>query len=402
MKRRNGIMVLGTGRHTVKIYTVRRADGYPQFSVAWREAGGRRLKIFADMESARLHAQQTLVKLQNGTGVSADACLRDIEMLRHCEDATREFKVSLIAAVEEWASAKRLVDGASLTEAAQFFAKHRTDRMPQRSLAEVADEFIESRIASGVTAHYIQCVKSSLKLFNAQVRMQIADVTTETIDNFLRKQKTHSAVTKNNMRRTLVVLFGFARKRGYLPEHQKTAPEQSGSFKEADTPVEIFTPEEMRKLLQAAPKSLLPLVAIGGFAGIRTAEIQRLEWQDIKWDRGHIEIAGRKAKTAARRLVPLSENLRAWLAPWRDATGLIVSRRAVSGALCELGAKAKIEGGWKKNALRHSYISCRVALTGDVARTSLECGNSPDMVFRHYREIVSEEQAKEWFKIIPE
>ena len=63
--------------------------------------------------------------------------------------------------------------------------------------------------------------------------------------------------------------------------------------------------------------------------------------------------------------------------------------------------KAKIPGGWRQNALRHSFVSYRVALTGDVARTSLEAGNSPKMVFRHYREIVDEEATKAWWAITP-
>ncbi len=63
--------------------------------------------------------------------------------------------------------------------------------------------------------------------------------------------------------------------------------------------------------------------------------------------------------------------------------------------------KAKIPGGWRQNALRHSFISYRVALTGDVARTALEAGNSPKMIFRHYREVVTEEDAKAWFAITP-
>jgi hypothetical protein len=63
--------------------------------------------------------------------------------------------------------------------------------------------------------------------------------------------------------------------------------------------------------------------------------------------------------------------------------------------------KAKIPGGWRQNALRHSFISYRVAETGDVARTSLEAGNSPKMIFRHYREIVDAEAAKAWFSIRP-
>jgi len=86
-------------------------------------------------------------------------------------------------------------------------------------------------------------------------------------------------------------------------------------------------------------------MAIGAFAGIRSAEIQRLHWDDIKWDRGHIEIAGKKAKTAARRLVPLTDNLKAWLAPWRAETGKIISISDYSGTLNDTGMKAKIPGG---------------------------------------------------------
>ena len=143
------------------------------------------------------------------------------------------------------------------------------------------------------------------------------------------------------------------------------------------------------------------VVAIGAFAGIRSAEIRRLCWEDIKWDRNLIEIVGGKAKTAARRLVPLSENLKAWLAPWRHETGKIVSLSDYAGALNDIAVKARIPGGWRQNGLRHSYISYRVALTGDVARTALESGNSPKMIFRHYREVVDEEAAKAWFAIAP-
>ena len=56
---------------------------------------------------------------------------------------------------------------------------------------------------------------------------------------------------------------------------------------------------------------------------------------------------------------------------------------------------------WKKNALRHSYISYRLALMPDTARVALECGNSPNIIFKHYRELVAPEQAQEWFNILP-
>jgi hypothetical protein len=62
--------------------------------------------------------------------------------------------------------------------------------------------------------------------------------------------------------------------------------------------------------------------------------------------------------------------------------------------------KAKVE--WKPNALRHSFISYRLAEIQDVNRVALEAGTSPQMIFRHYRELATPEQARTWFAIAPE
>jgi hypothetical protein len=39
----------------------------------------------------------------------------------------------------------------------------------------------------------------------------------------------------------------------------------------------IFTPSEIGKLLAVASPAFLPCLAIGAFAGLRSAEIERLE-----------------------------------------------------------------------------------------------------------------------------
>ena len=67
---------------------------------------------------------------------------------------------------------------------------------------------------------------------------------------------------------------------------------------------------------------------------------------------------------------------------------------------------AEFEGwepfAWKHNALRHSFISYRVAQVQDVAKVSLEAGNSPRMVFSNYRELVRTADAEKWFSITSE
>lgn len=57
---------------------------------------------------------------------------------------------------------------------------------------------------------------------------------------------------------------------------------------------------------------------------------------------------------------------------------------------------------WKKNALRHSFISYRLADIQAAAQVALEAGNSPQMIFGHYRELVRAMDAEKWFGITPE
>ena len=56
---------------------------------------------------------------------------------------------------------------------------------------------------------------------------------------------------------------------------------------------------------------------------------------------------------------------------------------------------------WKRNALRHSFISYRLGIVKDVGQVALEAGNSASMIFKHYRQLVTETAAKEWFGILP-
>ena len=60
-------------------------------------------------------------------------------------------------------------------------------------------------------------------------------------------------------------------------------------------------------------KPLVPFLAIGACAGLRHAEILRFDWADVDLAGGHIEVKAAKAKTASRRLVPTTKNLRQWL-----------------------------------------------------------------------------------------
>ncbi|MBU6400831.1 MAG: hypothetical protein KGS61_10965 [Verrucomicrobia bacterium] len=72
----------------------------------------------------------------------------------------------------------------------------------------------------------------------------------------------------------------------------------------------------MRELLTAARPEMVPWLVIGAFAGLRSAELQRLDWSEVNLAERHIEIKASKSKTAARWLAPITDNLARWLAPY--------------------------------------------------------------------------------------
>jgi hypothetical protein len=61
----------------------------------------------------------------------------------------------------------------------------------------------------------------------------------------------------------------------------------------------------------------------------------------------------------------------------------------------------KLDLAWPHNVLRHSYISYRLAHIQNANQVALEAGNSPTIIFKHYRELVSLESAEQWFAIKP-
>lgn len=172
----------------------------------------------------------------------------------------------------------------------------------------------------------------------------------------------------------------------------------------------IFTPDELREMLHSLRPELVPWLAVAAFCGLRSAEILRLDWAQVNLGRRFVEIKAINAKTARRRLVPLCDSAVAWLTTHAQPEGRLAYyteenkfhhafHADVNRARKAADNKTPFE--WKRNGLRHSFCSYRLGLTHDAAKTALEAGNSPTVIFRHYRELVAEDEAKAWFGVMP-
>jgi hypothetical protein len=118
----------------------------------------------------------------------------------------------------------------------------------------------------------------------------------------------------------------------------------------------------------------------------------------VDLERRIIEIRAGQAKTASRRVVPITGNLAAWLEPIKR-TGKVVSSKNLHVDVPALARALKID--WPRNVLRHSYISYRIAIVQSADQVALEAGNSPSIIFKHYRELTTPEVAEKWFGIMP-
>jgi hypothetical protein len=242
-KRRGAVVEIGTGPAKVRIYTINRKDGYDQFTLARKEGGRRKTRCFSCMDEARMIGQQIAVRLINASTEGCEATRRDIDLLRHCEHTAREFGVTLAAAMDEWASARRTAGGIPLSDAVRFYAANRADLVAIRTTIQVATEFIASRQSTGLSDSYVRSARLNLKRFTDRLKGNITDITTADINRFLASLDKLGPVTRNTIRRNLITMFSFAKKQGYLHPDRKTAAELSESFKVQDTQIEIFTPD---------------------------------------------------------------------------------------------------------------------------------------------------------------
>jgi integrase len=147
------------------------------------------------------------------------------------------------------------------------------------------------------------------------------------------------------------------------------------------------------------------MLAIGAFAGLRTAELLRLEWADIDFKSGKINVSASKSKTARRRLIACAPNLRAWLAPYAAGLreGLLwqTSESAFHKACLKAGKAAGL-AKWPQNGLRHSFASYHLAKHQNAAMLALDMGHTTTaMIFASYREIVTPEEAELYWRIFP-
>lgn len=349
-----------------------------KFVVNFKDDGKRARRFFGTKKEAETFAQQKAVEAINQGTEGA------------------EFSTELRVLAKR-AEALLAPYGKTIVDAAEFFAAHLRRVTGSRSFSDVAAEVLATRKADGASADYLRDIRLKFGAFGRTFgERMVADITAKEVHDWLRGL-TVGAVSRNTTRSRLGTLFSFARRQGYT---ERNPIEDVERAKERSGEIGILTVAQTARILETASAETLPYWAIGAFAGLRSAELERLDWAEVDLESGLIEVKAAKAKTGSRRLIPISDNLREWLMPHAKN----------SGPVLPIGARKKLEAdrdragmrqNWPQNALRHSFALHRLPVIGDTARLALEMGNSPSIVFRHYRELVRPKEAAAYWKVAP-
>jgi integrase len=293
---------------------------------------------------------------------------------------------------------RQLAGQGTPAEAVKYFLENRPQKSPDTTVREVVDQLLGLKEKEGeVGKIYLRDLRVRLHKFAEAFQCPISRVSPAEIRDYLLARDV-STRTRHNLRTTLTTLFNFARNEGYLPADHKGVPRPTKRSR-LKLAIKVFTPEEMSKLLSGATGDQLVALAIIGFAGIRAQELMRLQWEHLDFEERHIIVPDTIAKCEERRIVPMADNLHAWLLPYRKASGPVCPFSNLAIVFARTAKRAGV--AWKRNGLRHSFISYRVAFIKNVGQVAFEAGNSAQMIHRHYLKVVTEAVAKAWFAIMP-
>ena len=393
---RNGI--------TVRIRRTEK-NGFARFVVDYRVLGQRKLVWRSSLADARAAANDAIDKITAGQAevlnlksADAHAYTRARAALDGSEGETK-IDLQIDEAVRIAADCLRLLGGRAIPqEVCRDWLQRHAVELPKITVAAAVEDLKKLEKADGQSSDRMKQFNAQLVPFAVALNQEVHTITPKLVADYLGAMAFKER-TKANHRDTIGYFNRWLILRGYLPKGTDWLEGVKEYSKQKLGEIEVLSADEMRRLIEAADERILPLIVIGGFAGLRHEEIKRLDWQDIDLDEGFIEVKAANAKTGTRRAVPMKDNLKAFLAPLAKKSGKVVTVENTTKQL--LKAENTTGDEWKRNALRHTYISARLAECGDEARVAYEAGNSPQVIRSNYDARIRPKAAAEWFSIQP-
>lgn len=392
------------GSATVKVYEVNHPTNKSgkAYVLAWvTSAEGRQTQKFADPAAAIEEARVKASQIAAGRVEGAEMTRTDRDELQAARALTGS--VPLLAALQEWVKARDITEG-HILPAAEAWASRNVTRTVRKKVADVVDEFLAAK-----TKAKIKTADNHGHIF-ADLKRDFGDVFIDTISApqlNVWLARWASPGTRHTFRKHTVGLWRWAQKQNYLPRDVKTEAEHTDTVILGHQKRGTITPATLRTLLALIRKEhaeYLPALVLSTFCGLRRSEVHDQRWEHIDLVGRTLTVTKAKVGTPAERAVPLPRAAVAWLMLCKDRTENVCANLAVD-RIRDIGRTAGLE--LPENCFRHSFITYRCKLA-TIAQVADEAGNSPNIVRKHYRNILQDNrpmrkvEAKAWFDSGPD
>ena len=307
-----------------------------------------------------------------------------------------------VKSVSKW---KHLVGDVPIEEVFRVYAEQ-NNLLPSVTVETVVQEFLLVKSQDGLKPDTYSTIKNHLgKLTERFGSSYIKNLTPDDLNTFLRGVK--SMRYRHNHRTTIKSLFKWALTKNYvryMPQYGGTVADgtQAISSKHFQKTPDIYTPEELKRLFDAAHWSMVPWLIAANYSGIRLAEIARLKWADVDWDEGAFVLKTEITKTTNRRFAYFPPGVKDGLKKIFEECKRRGIEKILYGNRFKRTKKLREEAGvgYRKNGNRKAYITYAMALTRNANEISEQCGNSAREIQRTYKGLASKTIAEEWFKVV--
>jgi integrase len=289
--------------------------------------------------------------------------------------------------------------GATLADAVAYFLANAKPAGGERTVHQIVTEFLTAKRNAGRKENYLSVQKYVLgNVFAGEFgTRKIHEITAPEIDAWM-TGKPWAMRTRLNYFSDIRNLFGFAVRRGYRPTNPIAQIEKPSVTETSPGVLTIAQTSALLNVCAEGAAEMLPAVAIGLFAGLRTEELDGLDWRHVDLSENNIHVPPEIAKTREGRDVEIHPTLRAWLLPLARPEGKLAPAKSYDWRLSE---KAKAAGitDWPKNALRHSFASYHFAAFKNAPLTAAMLGHhSSTATFekRYKKRVTPSDAAKFW------
>ena len=373
------------------------------FQVEVNHGGQRKRCTLSTLAEAKTYTEQEALRIKKeGTAAFSLSLNEKIDAAK--AQKSLPSGMDLATAVQNYAHEMNRLGGTALKTAVDFYLLHHKPVGGVRTVADLMVAYLASKKKENCRRRTVGDMKCRIgRLAETLGTRHVHTITSAELESWL-DNNGYTGQTRINYLRVFTSFFNYARTQ-HLIEFNPAGMEAIKRPRLDEKLPAVFTIKDTERLLRAAAEhagAVVPYLTIGFFAGLRTAELEGLDWADIDFAARLITVRPEIAKRRRQRHVTMSDNLLAWLTPYTQKRGKISPpSSALRHGITTILKKTSVQ--WIHNGMRHTFASCYLANRQDISKTALELGHTgnPTILFNHYRNLVKPADAEAYWSILP-